>query len=181
VSRGSSSHLLAQGSSETATCSMKLYGLWAIEINKCSPMALPSRSPIGACTYLPRCHTTWPIPCSCETCSERHIKYQQDMWARDMQDRNKTTSVRWPLAAVRYSVVLTCCPLTMDNYSVGWPDNSGVVPRMHAMCRDNMTRWPTYLLSHHSLHQAGSVLVRRDSTTLRQPIRPWVTLYLSWS
>jgi hypothetical protein len=41
------------------------------------------------------------------------------MWVGDMQDHNKTTSVRWPLAAVRYSVVLTYCPLMMDNYSVG--------------------------------------------------------------
>jgi hypothetical protein len=34
VSRGSSSHLLAQGSSGDATCPMKLYGLWTIEVNK---------------------------------------------------------------------------------------------------------------------------------------------------
>jgi hypothetical protein len=34
VSRGSSSRLLAQGSSEASMCPMELYGLWAIEVNK---------------------------------------------------------------------------------------------------------------------------------------------------
>jgi hypothetical protein len=42
MSRGSSSRLLAQGSSGAATYSMELYGLWAIEVNKYPPMALPS-------------------------------------------------------------------------------------------------------------------------------------------
>jgi hypothetical protein len=36
LSCGSSSRLLAQGSSGAVTCPMKLYGLWAIKINKYS-------------------------------------------------------------------------------------------------------------------------------------------------
>jgi hypothetical protein len=39
---GSGSHLLSQGSSGAATCPMELYGLWAIEVNKYPPVALPS-------------------------------------------------------------------------------------------------------------------------------------------
>jgi hypothetical protein len=41
MSRGSSSCLLAQGSSRAVTCPMELYGLWAIEVNKYPPVALP--------------------------------------------------------------------------------------------------------------------------------------------
>jgi hypothetical protein len=75
MSRGSSSHILAQGSSGAATCPMMLYELWAIEVNKYPPVVLRSSSPIGTCAYLPRRHTTRPIPCACETCSGCHIKY----------------------------------------------------------------------------------------------------------
>jgi hypothetical protein len=42
VSHGSSSHLLAQGSSGAATCPMELYGLWTIEVNKYPPVVLSS-------------------------------------------------------------------------------------------------------------------------------------------
>jgi hypothetical protein len=42
VFHGSSSHLLAQGSSEVTTCPMELYGLRDIEVNKYPLMALPS-------------------------------------------------------------------------------------------------------------------------------------------
>jgi hypothetical protein len=42
VSYDSSSCILAQGSSGAATCPMVLYGLWAIEVNKYPPVALPS-------------------------------------------------------------------------------------------------------------------------------------------
>jgi hypothetical protein len=45
------------------------------------------------------------------------------MWAGGQQDRNRTTPVRWLLTTGLYSVAPTCCPLTIDNYSAGWPDN----------------------------------------------------------
>jgi hypothetical protein len=58
------------------------------------------------------------------------------MWAGGLQDPNRTTLVRWPLAAGRYSVAPTCCPLTMDSYSVGRLDNPA--PR-HASTRRGKT------------------------------------------
>jgi hypothetical protein len=45
------------------------------------------------------------------------------MWAGGLQDHNRITLVCWPLTASRYSVALTYCPLTMDSYSAGRPDN----------------------------------------------------------
>jgi hypothetical protein len=36
---------------------------------------------------------------------------------RGLQDHDRTTSVHKPLTASCYSVTLTYCPLTMDNYS----------------------------------------------------------------
>jgi hypothetical protein len=45
------------------------------------------------------------------------------MWAGGLQDSNRTMPIPWPLAASRYSVAPTCCPLTMDSYSTGRPDN----------------------------------------------------------
>jgi hypothetical protein len=52
------------------------------------------------------------------------------MWAGGLRDHNRTTPVRWPLVVGRYSVASTCCPLTMDSYSVGWPDN----PALRCAC-----------------------------------------------
>jgi hypothetical protein len=45
------------------------------------------------------------------------------MIAGGLQGRSRTTSIHWPLTAGRYSVAQTCCPLTMDSFSVGRPDN----------------------------------------------------------
>jgi hypothetical protein len=52
------------------------------------------------------------------------------MWSWGLQDRNRTTLVHRPLVAGRYSVALTCWPLTMDSYSAGWSDN----PMPHNTC-----------------------------------------------
>jgi hypothetical protein len=123
VSHGSSSSLLAQGSSGATTCPMEIYGLWAIEVKKYQLMTLSSWSSIGTCAYLPRRDTTMLIPRACETCSGRYIKCYQDMWAWGLQDHSRTTPVRWPLAAGRCNVALTCYPIAMDNYSVGRLDN----------------------------------------------------------
>jgi hypothetical protein len=42
---------------------------------------------------------------------------------RGLQDRSRTTPVRWPLTAGRYSVAPTCYPLTIDIYSARRLDN----------------------------------------------------------